>query len=232
MKNFFKTIKIFNIGLNLKDQIFLFEQFMKGYSFMRATHNLFLKKNINLNSLTADLGSGTDGDYKDYIFKKKNLYENFDLYKKKNKTKIIDLEKKFKLKSKYKNILLFNVLEHIYNNDLLIKSISINLKKNGKLELFVPFMYKFHSDPGDYLRFTHQYLNKKLKESGFKVKISLIAVGQFNVIFEIIQKYIKIRILKYLFSIIFILLNNILKLFSKDYNNYYCGVHCSCIKYK
>ena len=40
-KNFF----FFNIGLNLSDQFFLYKQIMMGKSYMRATHNLFLKKN-------------------------------------------------------------------------------------------------------------------------------------------------------------------------------------------
>lgn len=228
----FKNIKLFNIGLNLNDQLFLFNQLLKGKSFMRATHNLFLNKNIKINSLTADLGSGTDPDYKQYIFKNIDLCINFDFYKTNQKTESINLEKKFKLKKNYKNIFLFNVLEHVYNNNLLLDSISKNLKKGGRLELFVPFMYKFHSDPNDYSRYTHQYLNKILIEKGFKVQTTLIAVGQFNVIFEILQKYIKLKFLKYFFSIFFLVINNIFRVFSKDFSNYYCGIHCSCIKLK
>ena len=74
--------------------------------------------------------------------------------------KKVNLEKKFILKKKYENILLFNVLEHVENKDVLIKSIYKSLKKGGRLELFVPFMYRFHGDPNDYYRFTHLYLKR------------------------------------------------------------------------
>ena len=126
-------------------------------------------------------------------------------------------------KYRLKNILLFNVFEHIYEKDLLLKSISRSLSKNGKLEIFVPFMYKYHGDPNDYYRFTHTYLKKFLEKNGFKVKITLIGAGQFNVILEILFKYLKFNILKIIISPIFMLINKIFYFLSKDFKNYYCG---------
>ena len=227
-----KNINFFNIGLNISDQLFLFKQIMLGKSYMRASHNLYLKKNLSLNSPTADLGSGEKNDYKKFIFKNKNFVENFDFYKTNQFTKIINLEKKFVLKKKYKNILLFNVLEHIENKDALIQSINNNLKKNGKLELFIPFMYRYHGDPKDFYRLTHTFLKNFLKKNGFKVKIVLISAGPFNVILEILFKYLKFKLIKIIFSVLFILINQIFLILSKDFTNYYCGIHCSCIKVK
>ena len=227
-----KKINFFNIGLSLADLFFLLEQISKNRSYMRATHNLFLKKKITINNLTANLGSGVKNDYLSLITKKINLVQNFDFFKKESKTVTLDLEKKFNLNKKFKSIILFNVLEHIYNKDILIKSISKSLKKGDRLELFVPFMYKYHEDPEDYFRFTHKYLQKFLNQSGFKVKITLIATGQLNVILEILFKYLKFNSLKMIFAFIFIILNNIFKIFSKDFKKYYCGIHCSCIKLK
>ena len=227
-----KNISFFNIGLNISDQLFLQRQILQGKSFMRATHNLYLKKNLLLRNITADLGSGSKNDYKKLIFKKKEIVDNFDYYKIDKSTSIIDLEKKFIFKKKYKNILLFNVLEHIQNKDILIKSINKNLKKGGRLELFVPFMYRYHSDPKDFYRFTHTYLENFLKKNGFKVKIILISTGPFNVILEILFKYFKLNFLKIIFSPFFILINQFFSLFSKDFKNYYCGIHCSCVKIK
>ncbi len=37
-------IEYFNINLSFKDLIFLLNQIIKGRSYMRTTHNLFLKK--------------------------------------------------------------------------------------------------------------------------------------------------------------------------------------------
>jgi len=200
---------------------------------MRATHNLFLKKRLRINNLTGDLGSGGKNDYNKFIFKNLNLVKSFDFYKRNNDTIKINLEKNFNLKKyKLKNIIIFNVFEHIFEKEILLKSISKSLNKNGKLEIFVPFMYKYHGDPNDYYRFTHSYLKKFLEKNGFKVKITLIGAGQFNVILEILFKYFKLDILKIIISPIFILLNKIFYFASKDFKNYYCGIHCSCIKIK
>ena len=228
-----KKIDFFNIGLNFSDQSFLYNQIISGKSYMRATHNLFLKKKIALNSLSADLGSGGKNDYINFIFRNLKLVKSFDLYKTKNNTIKLNLEKNFNLKKyKIKNILLFNVLEHIFEKEKLLGSVSKSLNKNGKLELFVPFMYRYHGDPDDYYRLTHLYLKKFLEKNGFKVKITLIGAGQFNVILEILYKYFKLNILKIIISPIFILVNKMFNFASKDFKNYYCGVHCSCIKIK
>jgi len=228
-----KNVAFFNIELNFSDQIFLYKQIMTGKSYMRATHNLFLKKRLRINNLTGDLGSGGKNDYNKFIFKNLNLVKSFDFYKRNNDTIKINLEKNFNLKKyKLKNIIIFNVFEHIFEKEILLKSISKSLNKGGKLEIFVPFMYKYHDDPNDYYRFTHTYLKKFLEKNGFKSKITLIGAGQFNVILEILFKYFKLNILKIILSPIFIFFNKVFYYTSKDFKNYYCGIHCSCIKIK
>ena len=228
-----KNIDFFNIELNFSDQFFLYKQIMTGKSYMRATHNLFLKKRLRINNLTGDLGSGGKNDYNKFIFKNLNLVKSFDFYKRNNDTIKINLEKNFNLKKyKLKNIIIFNVFEHIFEKEILLKSISKSLNKGGKLEIFVPFMYKYHDDPNDYYRFTHTYLKKFLEKNGFKSKITLIGAGQFNVILEILFKYFKLNILKIILSPIFIFFNKVFYYTSKDFKNYYCGIHCSCIKIK
>ena len=42
--------------------------------------------------------------------------------------------------------------------------------KNGKLELFVPFLFRYHEDPKDYVRLTHYYLKKILEKNGYEVR--------------------------------------------------------------
>ena len=227
-----KKIDHFNINLNFKNLLFLLNQIMKGKSYMRATHNLFLKKKIYIKQSTANIGSGKKSDYIKYICEDETLVKNYDFFNLDKNVKKIDLEKRFILKKKFKSIILFNVLEHIYNKEQLIKSLNNSLKKGGKLELFVPFMFRYHDDPKDYHRLTHTYLLKFLKENGFKTKVTLIATGQSSIILEILLKYLKINIIKYPFAILLILTNYIFKLFSKDFFNYYCGIHCSCIKIK
>ena len=100
-----KNVAFFNIELNFSEQIFLYKQIMTGKSYMRATHNLFLKKRLRINNLTGDLGSGGKNDYNKFIFKNLNLVKSFDFYKSNNSTIKINLEKNFSLKKyKLKNI--------------------------------------------------------------------------------------------------------------------------------
>ena len=227
-----KKIKIFNFSLTLSDLFFLYKQISSNKSFLRSTHYLFLKKKIKIKQPVANLGSGKKSDYIKYIYSDKARVKNYDFFNLGENVTKINLERKFTLKRKFKSIILFNVLEHIYNQDQLIKSINKNLKKGGKLELFVPFMFRYHNDPSDYYRTTHSYLIKFLRENGFKTEVTLIATGQASVILEILLKYFKLSIIKYPFAILLILVNFIFKFFSKDFNNYYCGIHCSCIKIK
>lgn len=227
-----KKLELFNIKLTISDLCFFYKQVSLNRSFMRSTHNLFLHRKINIKQNCADFGSGNKNDYFNFINKKKFKIDQFDLHKLDKNFYVLDLEKKFKLKKRYNHILLFNVLEHIYNKENLIKSLTKNLNKYGKLDIFVPFMFRYHSDPDDFFRPTHSYLFKILNKNGFKTKITLIAVGPMSVILEILFKYLKFKSLKFLVSILFILLNNFFKFFSKDFSNYYCGVHCSSIKTK
>ena len=71
-------IDYFNINLNFKNLIFLLNQIIKGKSYMRATHNLFLKKKINVKSPTANIGSGKKNEYMKFICEDETLVKNYD----------------------------------------------------------------------------------------------------------------------------------------------------------
>ena len=156
---------------------------------------------------------------------------NYDFYKINNNIIKINLEKKFLIKNgNFYCIILFNVLEHINNYKNLISSLKLNLKSKGRLEIFVPFMFRYHKDPKDIFRPTHYYLNELLKRNGFKTKITLINAGPIMVILEILFKYLKFSFVKLFLLFIFLFFDKIFLQFSKDYLNYYSGTHISCIK--
>ena len=227
MNNLIVTKFTFNFR-NIKNLISLI---FKNKSPIRIFHNIFLQ-NIKINGKVIDLGSGQHNSYYKFLESKNSeitFADNNDS-EKKNFIKL-DLEKKLDIPSeKYDTVILFNVLEHIVEYKVLLKEIHRILKKDGKLELFVPFMHMYHADPKDIFRPTHQYLDILFKELGFDAKIYLIGVGPFAVFSEIILKYVKIRLLKIPFLIIFILLDRFIKIFSKDFSKYYNGIHCSCKK--
>ena len=208
----------------------LYFSFRKKLSLIRSTHNFFLKK-IKINGKTIDLGSGEGSNltYYDYIDHDNADVENADFFKDANNK--VDLEQTLLIdENKYDTIILFNTIEHIENYKKLISEIHKILKKNGKLELFVPFLVLYHPDPKDIFRPTHFYLEKILTEQGFYVNTTLIGVGPFFAAYQSISRYLKFPLMQTVFFIVFEIFNKIAKNFSKDYSNYYCGIHASCNK--
>lgn len=226
------NISSLNIPLSLKSLKHTFYLIYKNKSPIRIFHNYFLKSLV-IKGKTIDLGCGHHSSYLEFLEKKsdyKIFFADKDLRDQKNYFQV-DLEKKLLINdNEFDTVLLFNVLEHVYNYKDLIKEINRILKKRGKLEIFVPFMHRYHEDPKDVFRPTHAYLKKILDEAGFEVKVYLIGVGPLSVCSEILFKYTKFKFIKVLLVIISILLDKIIKIFSKDYNTFYTGIHCTCEK--
>ena len=217
----------FNLN-NLKNLAYLV---YKNKSPIRIFHNIFLQS-INISGNVIDLGSGYHSSYYSFL-KTENAKITFADEKDSDKKNFIkvDLEKKLEIDDeKYDNVILFNVLEHIVEYKSLLKEINRILKTGGKLELFVPFMHMYHPDPKDIFRPTHEYLEILLTQAGFKSEIYLIGAGPFAVCSEIILKYIKFKFLKVPLLIFFILIDKLIKIFSKDFSKYYNGIHCTCKK--
>lgn len=66
-------------------------------------------------------------------------------------------------------ICLFDVLEHVEDDLVLLGELHRILKDGGLLLLSVPFMYRFHEIPHDYRRYTPTGLRSVLTRSGFDV---------------------------------------------------------------
>jgi SAM-dependent methyltransferase len=224
------SIKYFSYPININSILHLVRQVNINKSPCRLMHNFFLK-NISIKGATIDLGSGKHSSYLNFIIKKKSniFFSDKDQKNEENYFKL-DFEKKLNLKKKFDTVILFNVLEHIQNYKNLLSEIYRILKKNGSLEIYTPFMHRYHPDPQDIFRPTHYYLSKILQKIGFTVNVTLIGVGPFAVCSEILFKYLRFKILKIILVILFLLLDKLIYFFSKDFKTYYLGVHCSCKK--
>ena len=223
-------MEIYNHPLSLRFIKHVLISFKKKHSLIRLTHNYFLK-NKKISGKTIDLGSGENSNLSYYKFLdiKDAKIENLNFFKKSEKS--INLENKIPIEDNtFDNILLFNTLEHIENYKNLISEIYRILKIKGNLELFVPFLVFYHPDPKDIFRPTHFYLEKILKDQGFDVQTTLIGVGPFFVAYQNIFRYFKLPLFQTIFFILFDILNKIASIFSKDFSNYYCGIHVSCNK--
>jgi SAM-dependent methyltransferase len=221
--------------INFKSIIHAYSELSKGRSILRLIHNFFLK-NIIINRKTLDIGS--KGYYSAYEFMKKDNDCNvvfLDNYSSDNKINLIkmNLEEKLSIENNiYDTVILFNVIEHIENYKQLVAETNRILKNNGKLELFVPFLFRYHEDPKDYVRLTHYYLKKILEKNNFKVELTLIGSGPFTVCIEIISKYLYFTLIKTFFFILCVNIDKLIYFIKKNISENYLGIHCSCYKIK
>lgn len=96
-------------------------------------------------------------------------------------------------------VLLFNVLEHLYNHRLVLTEIKRVLKTNGQLIGVVPFLVSYHPDPHDYWRYTKETLQKIFTEIGFtNVQIRSFGFGPASAAFSQLEMVLP-RVLKIIF---------------------------------
>ena len=131
---------------------------------------------------------------RNFLKEKSNKYISvFSNIDKKNKDFIIlNLEKKINHKKRYDNIIIFNVLEHIFEIDTPLNNLYFLLKKKGNIYGSTPFIYRIHGAPEDYHRYTKDFLKKKLKQKKFKnIKVKELGIGPFVAGFSLLRGILK-----------------------------------------
>ena len=208
-----------NFTKKIKFLIELLRYTSHGFSICKIYQILELKK-IEIKDEVIEFGSN---NYQESLIKfvKKNnfkiFFSNLLNLKAKNYYKV-DLEIKNKINKKFKNALVFNVLEHVHNDMNAIDELGKLLKKGGKLYISTPFLYRFHEAPRDYKRYTIDYFDKLLKLKKYKIKKKLsLGTGPFMASYSMLFDYLnKIPFICYPLIIIFYLLDIFLELFHKN----------------
>ena len=136
-----------------------------------------------------------------------------------NLSQVEDLEKKLSFDENFSDVvLIFNVLEHIFDTDNAINEINRCLKKNGKIIGSVPFIHRIHNAPGDFNRYTPQFLKKILEKNNF-INIQIIShgFGPVTACYAIIFDFMKIiPLINNIFLTISILIDKFINLFVKS----------------
>lgn len=171
-----------------------FKLFFSKNSILRDFQKYEFKKN-KISGQCIEFGA-SDNIKKNFLQKKKTIstchYSNF-----KNKSKKIiniDLVKinKKNLNTKYDNVIIFNVLEHLNDVDIPLANINKLLNKGGKIFGSTPFLYRIHGAPNDYFRFTRDGLFYNLKKNGFNtIKIKELGTGPFLTSYSVLRGYFK-----------------------------------------
>ncbi len=168
-------------------------------SILRIKEERYLDS-LDLDGSVLDLG----GDRKSSYFKQLSGRNEICVLNMDDKTKpdiFCNLEDKLPIGDEsYNNVLLINVLEHIYNYRDLIKEADRVIRKGGKMIIIVPFMFPYHPSPDDYHRFTEVTLYREIKALGHHdIKIEKLGHGVFSAMFLFIDRITPwpIRIINY-----------------------------------
>ena len=150
------------------------------FSILRVLQILEVRK-LSIQGSVLDIGGRrTSNNVTNYILYQKNVIY-LDKFSDDKRDLKVDLEK---LNSKpdyqFDNVFLINVLEHIYNFNNCLNNCYSFLRKGGNFFGSTPFMFRIHSSPNDFFRFTEQSLRRSLESAGFiNVKISVLDGGIF-----------------------------------------------------
>lgn len=164
--------------------MFILKEITKGKSFARALFNAELRS-FSLEGRILDVGGGKQQDYLKLICLDEGArVETVDIELKGKEGKKIDFEKD-QLPfddGVFDNVLVFNVLEHIFNYNFLVGEMERVLSQGGNITGFVPFLVNYHPDPHDYFRYTKESLRNILEANGFhNVMVKEIGRGPFAV---------------------------------------------------
>lgn len=197
---------------------FIHKMIFKNYSILRIMQIIEIKK-LNLNGSILDVGSKSSKNNITNFLKNRREIIYADKYSTNPNDIKIDLEKITDFPAaKYNNVILFNVMEHIFNFKNCIKNCYNLLEYNGDFYGSTPFFFRIHGSPNDYFRYTEQSIIKILKEAGFlNVEIKILEGGIFIVLFCSLSTYTnKIPFLNNILFLISISLDFIASLFSKN----------------
>jgi len=158
-----------------------------GKSITRALMNQSVRGHV-LTGRVLDVGSHRPASYVDRMTWQEPLeLERVDLCFPEGSPGHVDLERDPlpHPDASFDQVLVFNLLEHVYNHGHVLCEARRVLKDGGQLLGFVPFLAKYHPDPHDYFRYTREALTRMLANAGFSdVLVEDVGRGPFAANFK------------------------------------------------
>lgn len=144
---------------------------------------------IRLSGSIIDIGGDYESSYKKF-WKNSEKIVSLNISAQAKPDIVHNLEKPLPIENEsYNNVLLINVLEHIYNYKGLLRESARIIKKNGTLIIAVPFLFPIHPSPDDFWRFSEDALKLEISQAGFSVvSIEALGHGVFSACFVFIDR--------------------------------------------
>lgn len=153
-----------------------------GSSITRALLNERVRSHV-LNGRVLDIGAPGPGSYVGRMDRREPLeLETVDLAFPEGSPQHVDLEVDPlpHPDESFDQVLVFNLIEHVYNHAHVLAEARRVLKDGGRLLGFTPFLLQYHPDPHDYFRFTREALERLLRDAGFAdVHVEEVGRGPF-----------------------------------------------------
>jgi SAM-dependent methyltransferase len=193
------------------------------FSILRILQILEVRKLLIKGSVLDVGGRRTSNNITNYLLHQNNVIylDNFSDDKRDLK---VDLEKLNSIPVyQFDNVFLINVLEHIYNFNNCLNNCYSFLREGGKFFGSTPFMFRIHSSPNDFFRFTEQSLRRCLESAGFiNINIYVLDGGIFICFYNSISIITqKIPLFNNILLIFFKFLDKIVFIFSKKNKEIY-----------
>ncbi len=142
----------------------------RGKTIGRTLMN-YMVSQVPLKGKILDLGSKSGlASYNRFLQKVDDVDITYtDFYSSSESVVKLDLEQPFPLASDvYDYVFCFNAMEHVYNYRSLLSEAYRVLKTGGILLGSTPFLVRYHADPSDFFRYTHETLERVCVEAGYK----------------------------------------------------------------
>ena len=201
----------------LKNFFYINKLIFSKFSILRVLQILEVRKLSIQGSVLDAGGRRSSNNVTNYILYQNNIIY-LDKFSDDKRDLKVDLEK---LNSRpdyqFDNVFLINVLEHIYNFNNCLNNCYSFLRNGGKFFGSTPFMFRIHSSPNDFFRFTEQSLRISLESAGFvNIKISVLDGGIFICFYNSLSIITqRIPLFNNILLLFFKFLDKIISIFSK-----------------
>ena len=182
--------------LNLKNYFYIMKNTFKKKSLNRILQEVYsMEKTVDGSIIEFGAEAGSSKNFTNFVKLKdvkKIIY--CDKFPKNKETIEEDLENRLSFESdSIDNIIIFNVLEHVFNDKNAFLEMNRCLKKNsGNIIGSTPFIHRIHAAPNDYNRYTKQYFEKILNIANYKdAEVINLGFGPFTNAYCMIFDYSK-----------------------------------------
>ncbi len=147
---------------------------LHGKAVTRTLTNMFWRGRVRLAGNVLDIGGGSQGSHYRFLERDQTtVLKVADIVSRNGTDFVLDITKERVPLSdgSQEFVLMFNILEHLFEHGTVLDEVRRLLAPGGKFVGTIPFLVNVHPDPHDYVRFTKEALERIFTEHGFSITV-------------------------------------------------------------